>query len=96
MLYTITPEGRTPPTAVDAGELIVEGRARLEIAPDGRIARCLSQVERVIREVAGVRRPPGICIVHPAGQLAFEAVRGGDPRAVEISTLVYLREGAQR
>jgi len=96
MLFAVTPDGRAAPTGIEAGELIVEGRARLEIARDGSIARCQSRVERVIREVAGVQRPPDFCALYPVGQRAFAPARGSDPRAVEISALVFLREGPQR
>ena len=96
MLFSVTPDGTAPPTGIDAGELIVEGRARLEIAPDGSIARCQSRADRVIREVAGVRHPPDFCTLYPVGQRSFVDARGSAPRAVEVSGLVFLREGPQR
>ena len=92
MLFSITPDGTRPPTNVDAGELIAEGEARLEIAPDGRIARCEPRIDRIIREVAGVQRPPDFCSLNPVGQQRFEAAGRANPRAVEISALIYFRD----
>lgn len=95
MLVAFTPDGAAPPTGIEAGELIMEERARLEIAPDGSIVRCQSRVERVIREVAGVR-PLDLCTHHTVGQREFVSTRGTDPRAAELSVLLFLREGPQR
>jgi len=96
MLFSITPNDSAGPTGIEAGELIAEGHARLEIARDGSIARCEPGIARVIREVAGVQRPPDFCALYPAGQRAFAAARGSAPRAVRMSALVFLREGGRR
>jgi hypothetical protein len=96
MLFSSTPDGARPPTGIEAGELIMERRARLEIARDGSIAHCEPGIARVIREVAGIQHPLDFCALYPIGQRAFPAARGGAPRAVEMAALVFLREGAPR
>lgn len=91
MVLSILPEGG-PPRAAEAapGELIVEARARLEIAPDGSISGCQTRAQRVIRRAAGVEAAPDFCANYPIGRPAFVAAEGAGPRAVEMSALVYL------
>lgn len=96
MIFAILPEGAaSPDSGADFGELIVEGRARLSIAVDGSVARCERRVERIIRQVAGVRSPPEFCKIYAVGQRLFVAAEQPGPRTVEMSALVYLREGAR-
>jgi hypothetical protein len=97
MVMLIRPdEIEAPGDPPGVGELLLEAKALLGIAPNGRIVRCRQSVRRVVRHAAGVRAAPDLCREYSVGRQMFVATTRTEARNVDVSVTVFLRvDGAE-
>ena len=97
MVFSIVPAGSSAPSEHgEAGELIVEARAQLQVDADGRVAECRQSVRRVLRSAAGVRAAPDLCRAYRVGHRMFVPDSGTASRSADLSVLLFFRERADR
>jgi len=100
-VFTVSQDGEAPPAivpAADYGDLLYEDRARLSVAPDGRVSDCRIISHHVVRTPSGRALAPDLCAPRQLGLIPRfpPAPQSAGLRIVRLSFAAYLRTGPRR